>query len=198
MQIGFLLLCGGHSSRMGTPKALLQAGGTTLLDIVSTAGQSFNERIFSVNDPSIPTPEGYLRLADILPGQGPVSGLHAALATCRSDALVVAPCDAPSYSKALACYLASALPAGADALVLHDAAGRIHPLMGIYHKRCLPVFTSALQSGHSGVMHALENIPHIIAAPPAVIGDEVFRNINTPEEFSAWKAGFGSSGEDHV
>ena len=105
-RIGFLLLSGGKSSRMGTPKALLEINGETLLEAVARAGEGFEERILSVNDPSIPTPEGFIRVSDIYPGCGPMSGLHAALLETDCDALVTAPCDTPHYSKALAEYLA--------------------------------------------------------------------------------------------
>ena len=55
-KIGFLLLSGGKSSRMGMPKALLEIGGRTLLETVALAGNGFEERILSANDPDIPTP----------------------------------------------------------------------------------------------------------------------------------------------
>lgn len=45
MKIGFLLLCGGKSSRMGTPKALLEVKGRTLLETVAEAGKNFDEKI---------------------------------------------------------------------------------------------------------------------------------------------------------
>ena len=94
-KIGFLLLSGGKSSRMGTPKALLEIEGKTLLESVAAAGEGFEERILSVNDPSIPTPEGFVRCADVYPDCGPMAGIHAALDMTGCDALVTAPCDAP-------------------------------------------------------------------------------------------------------
>ena len=104
-KIGFLLLSGGKSTRMGTHKALLEVNGRTLLDTVADAGKEFDVRILSVNDPSIPAPEGYARCADVYPDCGPMAGIHAALCKTDCDALVTAPCDAPYYSAELARYL---------------------------------------------------------------------------------------------
>ena len=87
MTLGFLLMSGGHSSRMGTPKALLDIGGETLLSRIARAGAAFPERILSVNDPSIPTPEGFARVEDVYTDCGPMGGLHAALKAASCDAL---------------------------------------------------------------------------------------------------------------
>ena len=57
-KIGFLLLSGGKSTRMGAPKALLEVNGRTLLHAVAQAGEGFETRILSANDASIPTPQG--------------------------------------------------------------------------------------------------------------------------------------------
>ena len=40
-RIGFLLLSGGRSKRMGSHKALLDIGGKTLLDMVAQASEGF-------------------------------------------------------------------------------------------------------------------------------------------------------------
>lgn len=70
-KIGFLLLCGGQSRRVGTTKALLEVNGRTLLETVAQAGEGFEVRILSANDPAIPTPEGFVRCEDVYPGCGP-------------------------------------------------------------------------------------------------------------------------------
>ena len=95
-KLGFLLLSGGQSRRMGTHKALLEIGEGMLLDTIAKAGEGFDEQILSANDPAIPTPAGFVRCADVYPGCGPMAGIHAALAMTACDALVTAPCDAPN------------------------------------------------------------------------------------------------------
>jgi len=186
-KIGFLLLSGGKSSRMGTPKALLEIDGKTLLESVAAAGEGFEERILSVNDPSIPTPEGFVRCMDVYPDCGPMAGIHAALAMTDCDALVTAPCDAPYYSKELAEYLLSQFEPGLDALVLMDETGRAQPLTGVYSKSCLPVLDEHLKTGRLKIMRMLEEMKLKRIMLPDHIAQKVFRNLNTVEDLRIFK-----------
>lgn len=180
---GFTLLSGGLSSRMGSPKALLVIDNETLLDRIARVGQAFSERLFSVNDPSIPTPPGYIRVPDLFTECGPMGGLHACLTACRAKALVVAPCDAPGYTEETAAFLLEHYEEGLDALILQDKTGRTHPLIGVYHQRCLPVFTQCLENGHYKLMHTLSQMKIRILLPPDSLAETLFINLNTPEEY---------------
>ena len=184
-RIGFLLLSGGRSKRMGSHKALLDIGGKTLLDMVAQASEGFEERILSANDPAIPTPEGFVRCGDIYPGCGPMAGIHAALAMTGCDALVVAPCDAPYYCKELARYLADQYEPDLDALVLLDDEGRAQPLSGVYSKSCLPVLEEHLKTDRLKIMRMLEEMRLKKIALPDHLNGRVFENLNTPEDVTA-------------
>ena len=186
-KIGFLLLSGGKSSRMGTPKALLQIDGKTLLESVAAAGKGFEERILSVNDPSIPTPEGFVRCMDVYPDCGPMAGIHAALTMTTCDALVTAPCDAPYYSRELAEYLLTQFEPGLDALVLMDETGRAQPLTGIYSKSCLPVLDEHLKTSRLKIMWMLEEMKLKKVMLPAHLNGQVFQNLNTPEDLKQFR-----------
>lgn len=188
-KLGFLILCGGKSSRMGQCKALLNVDGKTMLDIVSQAGEGFEEKILSVNDPAIPTPDGYLRCADMYPGNGPAAGLHAALSMTTCDALIAAPCDAPFYSAALAQYLAEQFDEDLDALILLDSTGRAQPLMGVYSKRLAGLLEESIMNGHCKLMRILESVKTKQITLPAHMDERVFSNVNTPEEYAKLKAG---------
>ena len=186
-KIGFLLLSGGKSSRMGMPKALLEIEGKTLLEKVAEAGMEFEERILSVNDPSIPTPEGFVRCADVYPGCGPMAGIHAALEMTDCDALVVAPCDVPRYCAEAARYLAAQYDPAYDAVVLVDKTGRDQPLSGVYGKSCLPVLEGHLRTGRLKLMRMLEEMKLKRIAPPEALNSDIFENLNTPEELQAFR-----------
>ncbi|MBR5288017.1 MAG: molybdenum cofactor guanylyltransferase [Clostridia bacterium] len=181
-KLGFLLLSGGKSKRMGCHKALLELNGSTLLDTVAKAGEGFDVRILSANDPQIPTPEGFVRCQDVFPDCGPMAGIHAALLMADCDALVVAPCDAPYYSQALAQYLAAQYEEGLDALVLMDGSGRAQPLSGVYAKSCLPVLQEHLEAGKLKIMWMLEEMNLRKIKLPENLGAQVFENLNTPQD----------------
>ena len=185
MKLGFLLMSGGQSSRMGTPKALLSLGGETLLARIARAGDGFAERILSVNDPSIPTPEDFTRVGDVYTGCGPMGGLHASLTTCASDALIVAPCDSPNFSAEVAAFLAGQLEDGLDAVILEDDTGRVHPMMGVYAKTCLPALTAHLEAGRFKLMMMLGELRVKRVRLPEAIPQTVFQNLNTPEDYEA-------------
>ncbi|MBP3655522.1 MAG: NTP transferase domain-containing protein [Clostridia bacterium] len=185
MTIGFLLMSGGLSSRMGQPKALLEAGGETLLARITRTGAGFDERILSVNDPSIPTPEGYARIGDRYEGCGPMGGLHACLSACASDALLAVPCDAPHYTAAAAAFLAAQMEDGIDAVLPEDDEGRVHPMMGVYAKSCLPALTAHLDEGKYKLMRMLDTLRVKRVRLPEEIPQAVFANLNTPEDYAA-------------
>lgn len=183
--IGFLLMCGGKSKRMGQPKGLLKVEDETLIQRISRAGKDFPERIFSVNN-DIPVPEGFTAVADVYQNCGPMGGLHGALSHCQSKALVCAPCDTPFYSAELADFLAEQYTSEWDAVILRDAAGRVHPLMGVYGKSCLPEFTRCLEEDKLKLMLTLNDLRLKTIELPTYISQEVFINLNTPENYAQW------------
>lgn len=187
VRLGFLLLSGGQSKRMGMHKALLEMEGGTLLDAIAKAGEGFAECILSANDPVIPTPKGFVRCVDIYPGSGPMAGIHAALSITACDALVTAPCDAPNYSKELAQYLAGQYDPAYDALIFIDDTGRAHPLMGVYSKSCLPALDEHLSQGRFKMMQMLEGMRLKKLTLPVQLSQHVFDNLNTPQELEAYR-----------
>jgi len=198
MNLGFLLMSGGRSSRMGTPKALLPLGSETLLARIARAGEGFAERILSVNDPVIPTPQGFARVADVYAGCGPMGGLHAALSYAKADALVVAPCDAPHYTAAVAQFLAAQFEEGLDAVIPEDDTGRIHPMMGVYAKSCLPALTAHLEGKRFKLMLMLDELNVRRVRLPGEIGQAVFGNLNTPEDYEALRRVFLMEGMERI
>lgn len=186
-KIGFLLLSGGKSRRMGTSKALLEIEGERLLSRVARAGDGFAQRILSVNDDEIPAPEGFLRCADVYPGCGPMAGIHAAFARSSCDALVVAPCDAPYYGTQLAQYLAGQYDPALDAVILVNQSGETQPLCGLYTRGCMPVLEYHLQQGKLRMKPMLDLMATRYIALPPGLQERVFVNLNTPQDVEAYR-----------
>ena len=185
MTLGFLLMSGGLSSRMGSPKALLPLADQPLLLHIARAGEAFPERILSVNNDAIPTPDGFTRVGDVYRECGPMGGLHAALSTSASDALVVAPCDAPYFTAEASAFLASQHSEEYDAVILEDENGRPHPMMGVYAKSCLPALTKHLSEKRFKLMMMLNELKVKRVRLPASISQRLFDNLNTPEDYRA-------------
>jgi molybdopterin-guanine dinucleotide biosynthesis protein A len=129
--LSILILAGGNSSRLGTDKAWLPAGGQALVErlawrVLPLAG----EILFSAKQPerfralaaSLPIPAQVI--TDIYPGAGPLAGLHAGLRTAGHDLVLVLATDMPLVNLTLLAYLVG-LAEGVD-VVMPWVAKRRH------------------------------------------------------------------------
>lgn len=180
---GAVLLAGGRSRRMGRDKAGLTIGGEPMLTRLSIQLAAFDERLLSVGGDSIQSLPGFRTVRDQYPGAGPLAGLQAALAAAASEALLTVPCDLPNFTAKAARVLLSAFPLEADAMVCRDSTGRLHPLSGIYTRRCLPVMERNLSAGRYQLRDLLRNINCVILDTAPLLPDETFFNMNTPADY---------------
>ncbi len=103
---GGIVLCGGRSSRMGTPKAWLPVGGDTFLGRtvrVVSAVCSPVVVVAAVGQELPPLPAGVEVVRDGAPDNGPLQGLLAGLDALvgRCDVAFVAACDLPGLTPEL-------------------------------------------------------------------------------------------------
>ena len=94
--------------------------------------------------------------SDALPDHpGPLAGLAAGLARCRSDYLVSVPCDSPQFPLDLVARLAAGLAAEqadiAMASIVEDGAVRSQPVFCLLHTSLLPGLLAFLQGGQRKV-----------------------------------------------
>lgn len=188
MTTGALVLAGGSARRMGgQTKALLELDGISFLQRLAMAFEPFEEKLLSTNDPSLSRGTTFQSVSDFFPHSGPLSGLHAALTVCKSDALVVTACDTPLFSRAMAQWLAAEQERlGVPAIGLKDRSGKLHPLCGVYTKSCLPMLESALSGDRRRVMALFDAVGGIfLSLESSPFPDELLTNVNTPEELAA-------------
>src|SRR6185295_5472848 len=100
MTAGGIVLCGGRSTRMGSPKALLPFGAETMLQRVVRLLATVVSPIVVVAAPqqSLPTlPPDVLVARDEQEGRGPLEGLRAGLKALPDgvDTAYVTSCDVP-------------------------------------------------------------------------------------------------------
>ncbi|MEG1879442.1 MAG: molybdenum cofactor guanylyltransferase [Pseudoflavonifractor sp.] len=186
--VGALVLAGGGARRMqGRSKALLEVGGETFLQRLALAFSAFDERLIATGDPLLAAGSPFRPVADRMPDRGPLEGICAALAVCRSDALVVVACDMPFFTAELAEYLAAAYRAGdCPVLALRDRAGGNHPLCGVYAKAALPALDAVLAAGQRRVRAGLDAAGgRFLSLADSPFPDRLLTNINTPEELAA-------------
>ncbi|WP_342563385.1 molybdenum cofactor guanylyltransferase [Paenibacillus sp. FSL R7-0345] len=200
-----IILTGGASRRMGTDKALLELGGRPVIARLSDElGQLAGSTIIACGPRQRQEYSGLglQQVADVYPGCGPLAGLHAALSHTQHEWNLIAACDLPFASAEFLRYIlgthteaqthtgSSNQGSGADAAVAVSREGRVQPLLGLYHKRVVPVLEAALAAGNYRFMDCLNKLDVLyvpesgfIPADPSA-PSPVF-NMNTPEDYAA-------------
>ena len=183
-----IVLAGGRSSRMGTPKAGLEWHGSTLLrhvaDVVgSAAGQVIVVRAAGQEMPTLP--DGVRVVEDAREGRGPLEGLRAGLRRLEPavEAAYVAAVDLPFLTPEAVRRALTALAEGVDAAVPR-AGGRAHPLAAAYRATVLPVVDGLLAEGRARMGDLLErlDVAWLEEEPDAL------RNLNTPADYARARA----------
>ncbi len=185
MVVGAALLAGGESRRMGRDKAQLLWGGMTFQARLAQELAGFPERLLSTGRRELSLP-GFVSVPDLLPDRGPLGALHALLSACQSPALLLVPCDAPLFPRALAQLLAQSITEEWDAVVPVTRDGREHPACGVYRRDVLPRLQARLEAG-DGRMYAFLGVLNtkrlLLADTP--FPDRCLANINTPQAYEA-------------
>ncbi|MBI1787643.1 MAG: molybdenum cofactor guanylyltransferase [Acidobacteria bacterium] len=183
---GFVL-AGGRSSRMGVDKALLPYRGATLVEHVARAVAAAAGSVALVGSPERYGGLGFPVLADKRPGEGPLAGIETALTASAAHWNLIVACDMPELgSRFLASLLEAAESSGADCLIPEGGSGMPEPLCAVYHLRCLPAVTQALDRGVRRVNEAI--LPLRVERRP-IEQSQWFQNVNTPLEWTPYRHG---------
>lgn len=180
---GAVILAGGTSRRMGQSKARLELEGESMVARMCRKLSPFREKLLSTGDVELGEGLPVRLVPDRYQDSGPLAGLHAALLAAENEALFCVSCDLPNYTPELADFLLGRFPDDADAVVCRDQNGRIHPLCGIYTKNVLPQLECQLNEGNYRVRSFLEKIRCVYLDTGDRFPDDVFFNMNTPEDF---------------
>lgn len=182
-----LILAGGRGSRMGgVDKGLQILDGKPMVAHVITrlAPQVQGLMINANQNLDIYRQFSYPVWPDSLAGfAGPLAGLQAGLAQCRTPWLVTAPCDSPFLPADLVARLGDAAAASAAELAVavtgSGASRQPHPVFCLLKASLLPHLNAYLQTGGRKVDAWYRSL----AIVEVEFSDEAaFRNINTLEE----------------
>ncbi len=189
------ILAGGRATRFdGRDKsALVVAGRTILARQVAELSQLTTDVLLIGGDASADKPDGVRRVADRVPGHGPLGGLHAALSEARAPLVVVVACDMPFVSAPLLRHLVT-LAQGPDHpdIVVPRTEHGYHPLCAVYARTCLEPVTRRLTLGQLRADGLFEDVRVrvVTAEGLAQFGDpeRLMANLNTPLEYRAIEA----------
>ena len=173
-----VILCGGLSSRMGTPKHKL------FLERIIPELKDFRNIALSVRDETQICGCGLQTWPDIVKDCGPLGGIFTALMMSETQYVFVTPCDVPDVTSDFVDVLFSQLREN-DSCLVPVIDGKIQPLTGIYRVSCAGMIEESLRAGNFSVKKFLSRIDvHYVDINER--GRKFLRNINTPEEYKFW------------
>lgn len=192
MQVGGIVLCGGHSRRMGRPKAWLPVGEEYMLTrilrlLVGVVGPVVV--VAARNQELPPLPEDVPVVRDEHEDRGPMQGLASGLKALRgrADAAYVSSCDAPLLRPAFVRRLIDRI--GEHTACVPLAQGYPHPLPAVYRLDAVSVIEELLAQGQLRLSTLLDMVPVRLVQPDefADIDPQLdsLRNINTPTDYEA-------------
>jgi len=142
LDIGYIILAGGKSKRLGRNKLNEVIGGITLINRVINVLSAFDGEIILVTaeDSSLPDTFTYAKISkvqDLYPGKGMIGGIITGLSASKNFYNLVVASDMPFLSPALILYMIS--NAKGNDLVAYKNQNELEPLHAIYTKNCLPI-----------------------------------------------------------
>jgi molybdenum cofactor guanylyltransferase len=188
-----VILAGGQSLRMGRDKASLAWGDSTLLQAVCDRfAPQVGQLLISFSGPNRESPLPPLRqphslVFDKHPGQGPLSGILAALEALKQmpaayQYLAVTSCDTPNQRPDWVGQLFQ-LQQPRSYVRWRQ---RHHYTQALWSRQCLPALAAEFAAGTRALKHLLQPPQGQAWADPAE--EDSFININTPEQLAQAQA----------
>jgi molybdopterin-guanine dinucleotide biosynthesis protein A len=186
--VSAVILAGGKSARLGIDKAFLDFGGTPLIARVHAAVAGlFPEIIIVTSNPSAFTFLSARVVPDVLPGRGPLGGLHAGLSALgpHARAAFVVACDLPFIRPDLVARLVELK--GAHDAVVPRRGEFAEPLHALYDRACLRVVEEELGRSSPRVTSFFGRVDVRYVGPEEVevFGpwERLFFNVNRADDY---------------
>ena len=185
-----VLLAGGRSTRYGSPKALAEVAGRSILERgLETLDAAAGPAVVVANDPAPYASAGREIRPDVRPGTGVLGGILTAVRWADElgrDAAVVLACDMPFVPAALLRRLARDGRADRVSLPESDGPRGVEPLCAVYGVECAGPITRALDRGERAIISFFSDV-EVRRLPLAEVRrfgdpDRLFFNVNRPAE----------------
>lgn len=155
------ILCGGKSSRMQSEKGLVLFQGKPFIEHIIKAILPITKNIKLITATKEYDYLPYEKISDIVSDKGPLGGIFTALIHSETQFNLILSCDIPLISTGLLSELISKHNEEAE-ITIFASESRMHPLIGIYSKKVLPVIKSAIDNNDLKMMNLIANVPHQI------------------------------------
>ncbi|MBZ4686509.1 MAG: molybdenum cofactor guanylyltransferase [Clostridia bacterium] len=184
-----VILAGGKNSRMNyRNKSFLEYEGLKFIERIIKEVSGYREIIIVSNNPSQYDYLGVKVVKDIIPGHGPLSGIHAGLINAQYHHSLVVACDMPFVKKDLLEYLGE-IAEGYD-VVVPKTGQYLQPLCAVYGKGCLPSIERFLENNTHKIIEFYPEVNVRYAEDEELTRfkgyERIFKNINTPEDYNLY------------
>jgi len=184
MKRGAAVLCGGRSSRMGRPKALLPWRGWTMIEHVVRVLREAVDEVLVVGSDALDLPELGVRVVrDREPFLGPLAGIREALEASRSDLVYVTGTDVPfltaEFARAVLAFGDEDPPRAAAPVV----DGFVQTLAAAYPARLAKTAAELLEARRLRPLFLLEASGYRAIEARELPGLEPLRGFNTPAAY---------------
>ena len=187
------LLAGGNSSRMGFDKQYFHIYKERLFkNILPVLCSLFDDVMVVTGQPELYIKMNVRIINDIIPGYGPLSGIHAAVKESKSRYVYIIACDMPVINIDYIKYMMDILSSNSADACLAIKGDWIEPFHAFYGKNCLSMMEADLLDNNATIHYVLQKLnTYYIPEPEARRFSpdwSLFRNLNTPEDLEAWKS----------
>jgi len=176
------ILCGGKSSRMQSEKGLVLYQNKPFIEHIIEAVLPISTTIQLITNTNDYDYLKYPKIKDVVIDKGPIGGIYTALIHSETKFNLILSCDIPLISKEIILELIQKHSNNFDVSLFEDAI-RIHPLIGIYTKKIIPILKNAIDDNDLKMMNLLSKIKHQLIS---VVNEKSkqFKNINSIAELN--------------
>ncbi len=180
------IIAGGRGRRLGgLDKSPLVIGGRQIIERqLAVLGQVAPHVLVVTDDHHRFRASGLRVCDDILPGAGPLGGLHTALTRSPGRRILVVAGDMPFLSGAFLRHLTVRAP-HADAVVPRNAAG-LQPLCAVYDRGCAEAIRARIDRGQYRLVDLVGSLRVTEVGPDEVAAFDpdgmLLFNVNTPAD----------------
>jgi molybdopterin-guanine dinucleotide biosynthesis protein A len=153
------ILCGGKSSRMQSEKGLTLYKNKPFIEHIIEAVLPLTATIQLITNSDDYDYLQYDTIKDVIIDKGPMGGIYSALIHSKTEMNLILSCDIPLISTKILQQLIEKHISSFDVSIFEES-NRVHPLIGIYSKKVVPILKKTIGNNELKMMHFISNIKH--------------------------------------